>query len=93
MSKNTNKYKVICFNILYKTNISYWTINSSNLESLINHGSYSVYDGTSAPKQIEIEVETDKDILDAEAEIKRKLEDETGLEIKSFSYSIKNCIL
>lgn len=80
--------KVTCFNIIYTGRESYITINSDNLRNFVEHGFMDCYNGDSAPKQLDVIVETRNldDFDQLEKDVKKQLEEDTGLTVKSFGF-------
>lgn len=87
--------KVLCFNIKYEGRDSIMFIfGPSMLQNFVEKGFAGMYNGDSAPKRLEIDLKLPDNYLDdldtAELLVKAKLEEETGLKIKSFSFTIPN---
>lgn len=85
--------RVLCFNIKYEGRDSIMFISGpSMLQNFVEEGFVGMYNGESAPKQLEVDLNLPKNYLEdldtAELLVKTKLEEETGLKIKSFSFVV-----
>lgn len=72
--------KVIAFKIQYKDNNRVWTVK--NVQNYAEHGIVESYSAETAPKVLELSVSN----LD-EAEMKKQIEEITGLEVETFNYT------
>lgn len=87
--------KVYCFGIKYTNREGIISITGPTaLEGFVREGFVNMYNGESAPTELEVDVKLKddylEDILETEHIIKKTLEDEVGLTIKSFKFKIIN---
>ena len=86
---------VYCFGIKYTNREGIISITGATaLQAFANNGFVNMYNGETAPTELEIKVKLKdnyiEDILETESIIKNVLEDETGLTVKSFNFRVLN---
>ena len=87
--------RVYCFNIKYTNREGIISITGATaLQSFANNGFVNMYNGETAPKELEVKVRLDNnyldDILETEQKVKKVLEEEAGLTVKSFNFRVLN---
>lgn len=86
--------KVKVFKIKYKDNTTYWNLSGPNaVEAWCEHGILNVYNSKTAPTEIEVDIPDTATIMNVQELVQKQVEEDTGLQVESFSCRIPISIL